>query len=78
MVVCGLYYVNSIMRTEDCVKGQSYMGISTTVANVAASWIGGILLDLYGVSTMLILGMVVAVIGTVIVFFNAQAPGESG
>ena len=74
MVVCGLYYVNSIMRTEDCVKGQSYMGISTTVANVAASWIGGILLDLYGVSTMLILGIIVAVIGTVIMFYNAQAP----
>ena len=76
MVVCGLYYVNSIMRTEDCVKGQSYMGISTTVANVVASWIGGILLDVSGVSSMLILGMVVAVIGTVIVLFNAQAPQE--
>ena len=74
MVVCGLYYVNSIMRTEDCVKGQSYMGISTTVANVAASWIGGIMLDVCGVSAMLILGMIVASAGTVIVLFGAQAP----
>jgi len=74
MVVCGLYYVNSIMKTEDCVKGQSFMGISTTMANVAASWIGGIMLDVYGVPAMLILGMSVAVFGTVIVFFNAQPP----
>ena len=77
MVVCGLYYVNSIMRTEDCVKGQSYMGISTTVANVAASWIGGRMLDLTDVPTMLIFGMISAAFGAVIVLFCAQAPKDA-
>ena len=77
MAVSGLYYVNSIMRTEDCVKGQSFMGISTTMANVAASWIGGIMLDVYGVRTTLLLGVAAAVIGMIIMFFSAEQPKEA-
>ena len=74
MVVSSLYYVNSIMRTEDCVKGQSYFGISTTVANVVASWLGGMMLDAYGVHITLLAGIAVAVLGMVIVFFGAESP----
>ena len=74
MVAGTIYYVNSIMDARDTVKGQSYFGISTTTANVAASLLGGVLLDRWGVSPTLLFGIVVVVIGTLIVFVSVEKP----
>lgn len=60
----SVYYVNSIIREEDKVKGQSLlgvaiMGIAGTLANIS----GGKMIDTIGVSYMLLIGTLVAGIG---------------
>lgn len=60
----SVYYVNSIIREEDKVKGQSLlgvaiMGIAGTLANIS----GGKIIDTMSVSSMLLIGTIVAGIG---------------
>jgi len=69
----AVYYVNSIISEEDKNKGQAMIGaatigISGTIANIT----GGRLLDTSGVSNMMLLGTIVALIGFVIILFSTE------
>ncbi len=61
-----VYYVNDLTSDDDKATGQAYAGIATTAGNVLATFLGGHLIDAFSVNTMLIVGSVVAAIGTLI------------
>lgn len=72
MTVVSVYYVNTIMEKEDVIKGQAYFTMTYTLGSVAASFVGGALIDLSGVNAMLVFSVVSVIIGAVIVFFAAE------
>jgi PPP family 3-phenylpropionic acid transporter len=63
-----VYYVNEHTGDEDKAQGQAYAGIAMTAGNVIATFIGGILIDVFGVNMMLIVGTLVSALGTVILW----------
>lgn len=63
-----VYYVNEITQQDDKAQGQAYAGISMTAGSVLASFLGGRMIDLFGVDTMLITGTVVSFAGTVLLW----------
>lgn len=67
ITMASVYYVNSIMDPGDSVKGQAYFTMAYTLASVAGAVLGGRMIDLVGVNTMLVFGTICAAIGTVVV-----------
>ena len=60
------YYSNSIMQENDSVKGQAYFVSAITIGGIFSSFISGRVIDLYGVSRMLFVGILISVIGVVL------------
>ncbi len=67
-----VYYVNYLVGDNDKAKGQAFAGMSFTVASVLATFLGGRVIDAFGVDKMLLLGTVSAAIGTVILWLTAK------
>ena len=67
MTVASVYYVDSLMRERDRIKGQSYMTMSLSVATIIGSLSGGWMIDTIGVNGMLIAAVVCGALGTAIV-----------
>ena len=68
----SVYYTNSLIRPSDRVKGQAYMTATNTIGSVFGSFLGGILLDVNGVPTMLLAAFAAGAVGTVILIFTAE------
>lgn len=67
-----VYYVNNLVGENDKAQGQAYAGMSYTIASVLGTFLGGTLIDSFGVNMMLITGTVLAAIGTIIVWFSIE------
>ena len=67
MTVASVYYVDSLMRERDRIKGQSYMTMSLSAATILASLGGGRMIDAVGVDGMLIAAVICGALGTTIV-----------
>lgn len=67
MTVASVYYVNSLMREQDQIKGQAYMTMSLSVATIIGSIGGGWMIDAIGVNGMLAVAVVCGALGTAIV-----------
>ena len=67
MTVASVYYVNSLMREQDQIKGQAYMTMSLSIATIIGSLGGGWMIDTVGVNGMLIAAVVCGALGTAIV-----------
>jgi PPP family 3-phenylpropionic acid transporter len=83
MTVASVYYVNSLMREQDQIKGQAYMTMSLSVATIIGSLGGGWMIDTIGVNGMLIVAVVCGALGTAIVMgtyakFSIQISIEKG
>ena len=63
-IPASAYYVSETISEHDQVKGQAFVTSSFTLAGVFSSLICGVILDRFGEGTMLIVGSVVSVIGT--------------
>lgn len=72
--VSAVYYAKSIMAPEDSVKGQAYYTVAFTLGNVIGSVLGGWIIDLLGVQSMLVFGTTCAFIGAVILLIFTQNP----
>lgn len=70
--VSSVYYVNTIMDEHDRVKGQSYMTMTNTIGMVIGSFLGGPLIDCFGVWAMLGMSTVLAAIGMVIILRSVE------
>lgn len=67
-----VYYVNELVGNYDKAQGQAYAGMSFTIASVIATFTGGNMIDWWGVSTMLVVGTVMAIVGTIIVWISVE------
>lgn len=65
-IPASAYYVNQNMKENDQVKGQAFITCCFTIAGVFSSLVCGAVLDKFGVSTMLVIGSVVSVLGTAV------------
>lgn len=66
ITVAAVYYVNAVMKPEDTIKGQSYMGMTFTLGTILGSVFGGVLLDYTSVNAMLMVAAIISGIGTII------------
>lgn len=67
-----VYYVNCIVSEKDRAKGQAFAGMSYTVASVIANFLGGFIIDSFGVNTMLLAGTASALVGTAILWITCK------
>lgn len=72
ITVASVYYVNSIMKEQDAIKGQAYFTMTYTFGSVLAALLGGYLIDKAGVNAMLLFAAGAAFIGMLIVLFSAE------
>lgn len=68
----SIYYVNRVIKKEDLAKGQAFMTSAITLGGVAASLVGGWLLDGPGVGGMLMVGLIASVLGLIIGFYSIE------
>lgn len=71
-IPASVYYVNQKIDDADKVKGQSLVPMAMTVSGVFGTLFGGILLDQVGVSSVLLIGVIVSIIGVVIAQFSIE------
>lgn len=71
-IPASIYYVNQIIGREDLVKGQAFMTGAITLGGVAASLLGGWLLDAYGAGELLAASSVATVIGLIIAWISIE------
>lgn len=71
-IPASVYYVTQLVEKGDLVKGQALVTGAITLSSVFASFLGGIMLDSVGANTMLLIGMIVSVVGTLILFFSIE------
>lgn len=67
-----VYFADECMEPCDQATGQSFMGMTMAVGNTVAYLLGGIVIDRFGITHMLIMGTIVSVAGTVIAFVSAR------
>ena len=71
MMMPGMvYFIDEIMSPGEAVKGQALFTMMITLSTVAASFAGGWLIDVAGVSTMNLVSVAVTALGAVIVIFS--------
>ena len=63
-----LFYANNKIASADMVKGQAFITASYTLGCACGNFLGGQLLELLNVTALLIAGVIIAAIGTVILF----------
>ena len=72
MAVSSVYYVNSVMEKQDAVKGQACMTMAFTFGNVISALIGGPMIDLWGIRTLIMFSILMGTIGMVIIWSNIK------
>ena len=70
--VASVYYVGSVVSKRNVVKGQTYLGAGNTLGCLLAYVLGGSLIDLVGVSNMLLVSIVLSAIGVVCMIFSTE------
>lgn len=70
MAIALVYYVNDLVDESDKAQGQAFAGMALTIASVIGSFVGGGIIDRFGVNTLLLIGIVIACIG-VAIFWKA-------
>ncbi len=68
----SVFYVNYTMNDNDKVKGQALMTGTSTLGGVIGSLLGGTLIEHYGVRSMEWVGLVFAVVGTIVLFISVS------
>ncbi|MCI5650010.1 MAG: MFS transporter [Fusicatenibacter sp.] len=77
--VASIYFVNSLMEEQDVVKGQAYMTMTYTIGSVVGSLLGGSLIDLFGITIMLIVAFVFGLLGMLLLLLiKADVSGKRG
>ena len=61
-------FINEIMERGEAVRGQAVYTTAITIGAVFANIVGGIILDISGPKTMLLISLILTVIGTIGVF----------
>lgn len=67
-----VYYTNAIMNKEDKVKGQAYIASAAMVGSILGNTLGGVIIDIYSVSMLILVCIILALFGSLIVWFNLE------
>ncbi|MGM0165632.1 MFS transporter, PPP family, 3-phenylpropionic acid transporter [Enterococcus sp. AZ135] len=70
--MASVYYTNQIIPQKDLVKGQTLMATANTVGGIIGAFVGGQMLSFLSVSAMLLIGTVISIVGTVIVWLSIE------
>jgi len=71
----SVFYVNETISPEDRVKGQSLMTIASTgIGGGVGSVVSGTIMNYYGIDTLLMTGIVCAVIGVAVMTLAMKQP----
>ena len=70
--VSSVYYVNSIMKEQDRIKGQAYMTMTSTLGSVLGASLGGMIIGTRGIPAMLIVSSIAATLGTIIMWYATE------
>lgn len=73
-IPASIYYVNELLKKEDLIKGQAFMTSAVTLGGVAASILGGWILDSFGVKTMLFIGAFISILGLLVGLCSIEKP----
>lgn len=74
----SVFYVNETISSEDRVKGQSLMTIASTgIGGGVGSVISGTIMNYYDINTLLMTGIVCAIIGVAVMTLAMKKSGES-
>lgn len=76
-IPASVYYVSQMVDSHDMNKGQALMTGAMTLAGVFASLAGGVLLDAFGVSKVLLIGAVVSLCGTFCMFISLKTGNKN-
>ena len=71
-IPASVYYVSRLIDKSDMIKGQALVTGAITISGVFASLSGGILIDTLGVNSMLLIGAIVSILGTILIFFTTE------
>ena len=84
MMPAMVYYINEIMSQGEAVKGQALFTMMLTFSTIAASFVGGWILDAYGARALTFISTIVTAAGAVIVILfigkvksHREQPDES-
>ena len=69
MMPAMVYYINEIMSQGEAVKGQALFTMMLTFSTIAASFVGGWILDMYGAKTLTFISTIVTAAGAAVVIF---------
>lgn len=70
MAIALVYYVNDLVDESDRAQGQAFAGMALTIASVIGSFVGGTIIDKFGVDTLLIIGIILACLGLVVFWMS--------
>lgn len=68
----SVYFANEKMEEEDKVTGQSYMTATMSIGAVAGNFVGGLVLDAFGIHALLIICVMITIIGASVTFVGAR------
>ena len=71
-IPASIYYVNQVIEKRDMVKGQAFTTAATTLGGVGGSLIGGWILSISSVTSMLVIGLIISLIGSAILVFAVE------
>ena len=78
MIPASVNYINIVMKEKDRVKGQAYTTSAMTAGAVIGNLLGGTLIDVYGVFSMLWISVVFATAGFVCILIFTEKEGGLG
>jgi len=67
-----VYYANEKVSSADMVKGQAFITASYTLGCALGNFTGGQLLDRFGVSAILVAGILIAAMGTLVILLTVS------
>ncbi|ACZ01023.1 MFS transporter [Streptobacillus moniliformis] len=71
-VPVSVYYTNHIMEEKDRIKGQAYMAVSATIGSILGNLIGGKIIEIYSLNSMILASLIATIIGAVILMLNLE------
>lgn len=72
LIPANVYYVGHLFSGADMNKGQSLSTAAICISTVTASALGGLLIDYYGVGSMMMVSTIISAIGAVILCLSLE------
>ena len=70
--MASVYYTNQIIPQKDLVKGQTLMATANSIGVIVGAFIGGQMLSFLSVSAMLLIGTLISIVGTLIIWLAIE------